>query len=414
MKQGPGTDDWSQPPDTRSKGGRSSRSSLPWLSLLVAGLWVSPISAAPNFEAQVIDPSISIGYGLAIGDVNGDGKDDILLADKKDFFWYENPSWKRHLFWQVAEGGARESMRDNVAIAARDLDGDGKVEVAVGTNWNPGETSDREKSGGVWFVGSLGKIQPKKLPHDPTTHRMHWVRGDGEYLLVVAPLHGRDNKGGTGENGTRIHAYHAGDDPYASVWERSVAHDQFHKTHNLDPFSIEGRDSESFVLAGGEGLALVQRRNGAWQSRHTESLSNGAGEARVGKVDDRGVPQAIAAIEPMHGNNVVVYERRGNEWNRKVLDDSLNQGHALLVADVMQIGRPQIVAGWRNRDARQRVGIRLYEPNGNGSWTTHLIDDDQMACEDVKAADLDQDGDLDLIASGRSTKNVIIYWNKLK
>ncbi len=246
-------------------------------------------------------------------------------------------------------------MRDNVSIAARDLDGDGKVEVAVGTNWNPGETSDLEKSGGVWFVGSLGKIQPKKLPHDPTTHRMYWVKGEGEYVLVVAPLHGRGNKGGAGENGTRIHAYHAGEDPYVSDWKRTLVHDRFHKTHNLDPFSVEGRSSESMVIAGDEGLALAQLANGAWQTRSTEALSYGAGEARVGPSDEKGVPRGIATIEPMHGNNVVVYERRGSEWKRTVLDDSLNQGHALLVADVLQTGNLQVIAGWRNRDARQRV-----------------------------------------------------------
>ena len=113
-------------------------------------------------------------------------------------------------------------MRDNVCIAARDIDGDGKVEVAVGTNWNPGETSDSEKSGGVWFVGSLGNIQPKKLPHDPTTHRMYWVKMEAGYSIVVAPLHGRGNKGGVGENGTRIQVYYAGNDhtrlPGSEAW----------------------------------------------------------------------------------------------------------------------------------------------------------------------------------------------------
>lgn len=35
-----------------------------------------------------------------------------------------------------------------------------------------------------------------------------------------------------------------------------------------------------------------------------------------------------------------------------------------------------------------------------------------MACEDLKLADLDGDGRLDIVASGRATKNLVIYWNR--
>ncbi|NNE78356.1 MAG: hypothetical protein HKN31_14935, partial [Pricia sp.] len=42
----------------------------------------------PSFKTQLIDANIDIGYGLAIGDVDGDNKPDILLADKKEFVWY--------------------------------------------------------------------------------------------------------------------------------------------------------------------------------------------------------------------------------------------------------------------------------------------------------------------------------------
>ena len=71
---------------------------------------------------------------MAVGDVNRDGKDYILLADKRNFSRYENPSWERNVLWMPSAEDYREAMCDNVSITARDLDRDGEVEVAVRTN----------------------------------------------------------------------------------------------------------------------------------------------------------------------------------------------------------------------------------------------------------------------------------------
>src|SRR6187431_546721 len=162
-----------------------------------------PVTAqTPKFEAQVIDSAISIGYGLALGDVDGDGKPDILLADKKQFVWYRNGDWKKFV---MAEN---LTEHDNVCIAARDIDGDGKVEVAVGANWNPSDTVD---SGSVhYLVAPEDRTQlwkPITLPHEPTVHRMHWVRlAKDRYVLVVAPLHGRGNRNNEGD-GVKLLSY---------------------------------------------------------------------------------------------------------------------------------------------------------------------------------------------------------------
>ena len=96
---------------------------------------------------------------------------------------------------------------------------------------------------------------------------------------------------------------------------------------------------------------------------------------------------------------------------RTVLDNSLSQGHALACGQFLPGSRQQVVAGWRGENTEGKVGIRMYLWE-NDAWTTRTIDDNTMACEDLKAADLNADGKLDIIAAGRATKNVIIYWNE--
>ena len=154
-----------------------------------------PTPPQPKLRAQTIDDQIKIGYGLAIADVDGDGLEDILLADKEEIVWYQNPTWKKHRLT------GKLTARDNVCIAARDIDNDGMAEIAVGGEWNPGDT---QKSGAVFYLippeDRTQEWEAVKLPHEPTVHRMHWVRGEDEtYFLAVLPLHGRGNKNGEGD-----------------------------------------------------------------------------------------------------------------------------------------------------------------------------------------------------------------------
>ncbi len=359
----------------------------------------------PSFEAEIIDSDVQIGYGLAIGHVDDDGRPDILLADKKEFVWYQNGTWQRHVMT------ANLTARDNVALAAKDIDGDGLVEVAVGAMWNPGETSDASQSGSVHYLirpqDATSPWQAVPLYHEPTTHRMHWVRtGNEDHQLVVLPLHGLGNKGGEGA-GVNIMAYSKPSDP-ETEWARQIIDDQMHMTHNFDV--VESSSGSVLYVAGKEGVRTISY-NGTWpaQASPIEGLSQGAGEVRVG---DIGNNPMVATIEPMHGTHLVAYV--GDEQKQRVvLDTTFAQGHALAVEDLLGLGRDQIIAGWRNPNAEEKVGIKLYVPDETGAtWSSHVIDDNTMASEDLKVADLDGDGKPEIIAAGRATNNLIIYWNR--
>lgn len=385
---------------------------------LFAALCSAVHAEAPSFTEQLVDDKVEIGYGTALADVNGDGKTDILLADKKLIVWYENPAWTKHI---IAES---LTPKDHVCIAARDVDGDGKCEVAVGAEWNPGDTVG---SGAVFYLippaDRTQKWEPVKLTHEPTVHRMKWVRGlDNQYALVVAPLHGRGNKNGEGA-GVRILAYHMPKDPHAT-WKTTLVSDTMHMTHNFDIPPTTPTEPENILLCGREGVVRLSPTNDGWHpqwiTRHPQDSTElkGAGEVRWG-VFANGSPY-VATIEPMHGTQLCIYTPppegpKDKEWTRTVLDSTLLDGHALACHDLLGLGNRQIVVGWRAMNQiGPKVGVKLFwttKENGSG-WQQALIDNNGMACEDAVVADLNGDKKPDIVAAGRKTKNLKVYWNQ--
>lgn len=402
-------------------------------SAIIAALCSSSCLAAlpePQFRSVTISDSVQIGYGLAIADVDGDKNPDILLADKKQFVWYRNPGaasaadgskWTRYV---LAEN---LTEKDNVCIAAQDLDGDGKCEVAVGAEWNPGDT---EKSGAVFYLippaDRTQRWEAVKFPSvEPTTHRMKWIQLEAnKWGLVVAPLHGRGNKNGEGAP-VKILCYEKPADPKAE-WPASVVDESLHKTHNFMITSIAptpDRVSPSLAVGGGEGIRFNTYSNGKW-SPAASALGKpefgddypGAGELRQGKLGPGAGRRFIACVEPMHGNrlSVISFSDTGKA-TRQILTDQLAEGHALACGDLLGIGSDQIVVGWRGTPEKPHpVGIKLFAAADNTAahWQESPIDSDGMACEDVALADLNGDGKLDIIASGRATHNLKVYLNE--
>jgi aldos-2-ulose dehydratase/isomerase family protein/VCBS repeat protein len=379
-------------------------------------------SESPRFVEQELEGQFDVGYAVITTDVNRDGKIDIVAINPTQAIWFENPTWKKHTIMNGL------TKKDNVCIAAADIDGDGRIDLALGAEWMPANTQSGgslqwlrqpEKADVAWSLFPIGS--------EPTLHRIRWadVDGDGRPELVVAPLQGRGTKAPDWAkgNGVRLLLYHIPANPTKNTWPVEVIDQSLHALHNFLVVNFDNDPADEIITASLEGVFLFDRgADGKWTKRKLgegnaeENETSGAGEIKLGKF--RSGRKYLATIEPWHGNQVVAYlppEEEGDLWDRRVLDAKLKQAHALWCADMDGDGDDELVVGWREAsEPTGRSGIALYDTSDE-DWVIgrkYLIADGGMATEDLTVADLNKDGLPDIIAVGRATHNVKIYWNQ--
>ena len=82
----------------------------------------------------------------------------------------------------------------------------------------------------------------------------------------------------------------------------------------------------------------------------------GSSEVRLGKL---GKQRFITAIEPWHGNQVVVYLPRGKSWKRVVIEDGMLNAHALAVGrrHRVRLANAQFVEFSQGRRVHHALGL---------------------------------------------------------
>ena len=366
----------------------------------------APAPGSPQFQfrAEQIASDFGVGYAVATGDVNGDKRTDIVAISGTDLVYFPAPKFEK----RVMLSGA--TPKDNVCIALHDIDRDGRLDVAIGATWQPSNTN----GGGTlhWVRQGGSTTEPTwelfSIGEEPTLHRIRWgdIDGDKQAELIVTPLHGRGTKGPDWQgSGARILIFRPPASPQREQWPVEVADDSLHILHNFIVTNFDSDPQEELVTASREGINLIERKaDGTWS--RTLIGEGSPGEIKLGRVAGR---RMLATVEPWHGKSLIVYAEQPGTWARTGIESEIAGGHALGWGDFDGDGSDELAAGWREG----KPGVAIYRVDQAGALRgKFMVDEGGMATEDLVVADLNGDKKPDIVASGRATRNVKIYWNE--
>ncbi len=359
----------------------------------------------PRFREHVISEELKYGYQLVAADLNKDGRKDLIAVDERatELVWFENshPTWERHV------------LADNVPRLLNadcwDADADGIPEVVLAYQF---ESDPRKSVGNVVFLKSSEDVRrpwtAREIDRIPTAHRVRWIdpQGNGKKVLLVAPMVGVKFPPDPND-AVPIYLYRPNE------WKRETLSTELRGVlHAINPVSWDGGARQQLLTACHLGLHRMELSGGKWL---VTPISRGdprpwplcgSSEVRLGRLGDN---RFLAAIEPWHGNQLVVYLQEGQSWKRLVLDDKMNNGHALAVGDLNGDNRDEIVCGFRGKGCR----LSIYQAADLQAerWQHTVLDDGGIAAADCVIGDFAGDDKPDIACIGASTHNLKLYEN---
>ena len=370
-------------------------------------------AAAPpaEFAEHLIASGLKGGYQVVIADLNKDGKPDIiaLASGMSELIWFENPGWKRHVL--------ASDLAHMINLAAWDTDGDGIPEIVLAHEF----ANQAKNSMGIISVLQHGAdpLQPWKMTEIdrvPTSHRLRWadIHGNGKKVLVNAPLAGLKAEAPEYRGKTPLVFYRPG------AWMReTISEENEGVEHGIYITDWDGEGREAILTASFVGLDLFRLgKDGAWNRTELNKgdpapwPKSGASDVAAGWLGNKpSRTRFLAAIEPWHGNQVSVYRQDSTgQWQRMVIDDAIEQGHTILTADLNGDGNDEIIAGYRGPGR----SVNIYYANSikGERWTKRPVDSGGIDASSCAVADLNADGRPDIACIGSATANLKWYENK--
>jgi putative membrane-bound dehydrogenase-like protein len=375
-----------------------------------------------SFKRTAIDPRFR-SEGVGYGDFNNDGLLDISAGS----VWYEQPkqvdpagkdphpgplpkgegekAWKMHVITDKPHEFDIKTYGDTFMNWAEDVDGDGKQDLIVvdfpgkQTWWfqNPGDKPVPWKRNVA--VPATNNESPQFVDLDRDGHR-ELLFGSGAGRVAIArpvanPLQEWKSTAISAPQDVNVQKFYHGlgagdvnrdgrDDVItpAGWWEAPAAQTAEPWPFHPAPFGEPQAQMYAFDFDGDGDNDIVgssAHRRGIWWHEQTA--------------------QASGELQP------------SVSWKTHLIDDSIAQTHALVLADMNGDGLPDLVTGKRyyahnGRDPGEDEPAHLawFELSRQGdkpTWTKHLIDEDSGVGTQFEVVDISGDGLLDIISSNK-------------
>ena len=341
-------------------------------------------------------------FGLAARDVTGDGYQDIAAG--RDF--YRNPGGNMTGPWKKTDLGLNVD-----AILMLDVDGDefGDIigQALPDIYWLEAE----DQAGSSWKATKVGTVPATGHVNSQGFTRADVVAGGKPEILIA----------GNGD----IYSLEIPDNPDQTPWKQQKIGANS-SDEGIGTGDIDG-DGDIDIAAGryAEGNAEEEPTQVAWWENpgdggaewtsHALGSSNHAVD-RVAIADINGDNQAdvIVAEERYPGlepdGNLFWYQRPNDpaqeDWERHriVTQYSMNN---LDVADLDQDGDMDLVT---SEHKGPDLSLQLWENDGRGQFTKHVLDQGKESHLGTQLTDLDGDGDLDLMSVGWDQPKFLHVW----